>query len=238
MLSIQPSTPPIHPFIHPLVPSPFVSFSHPFIRLSLKPVGITLAPTRYRGQREKKIWALPSRRAALQAEVGNTGEVMGVCAELHKAKDCQSWGTPLAGVGRRLPGRVGKGLELGPRAELPRVSLHPVQLPQQTPFPRPLALWAAAVPPSRPPYAPTCPWPSMRLLVPCRLLPPLFLSSPRPRNRLQAWERLQQEGRQQAELRRAREQRVQRQVAHCLAAYVPRGSRGPGAAQRKLEELR
>ncbi|XP_068412002.1 testis-specific protein 10-interacting protein isoform X3 [Eschrichtius robustus] len=58
------------------------------------------------------------------------------------------------------------------------------------------------------------------------------------RNRLRAWERLQQEGRQQAELRRAREQRVQRQVAHCLAAYVPRGSRGPGAAQRKLEELR
>lgn len=78
----------------------------------------------------------------------------------------------------------------------------------------------------------------MRLLVPCRLLPPLFLSSPHPRNRLQAWEQQQQEKRQQAELRRAREQRLQQRLAQCLAAYIPRGSRGPGAAQRKLEELR
>ncbi|XP_072826432.1 testis-specific protein 10-interacting protein isoform X2 [Vicugna pacos] len=55
---------------------------------------------------------------------------------------------------------------------------------------------------------------------------------------LWAWERQQQEERQQAELRRAREQQVQQQVARCLAVYAPRGSRGPGAAQRKLEELR
>uniref|UniRef100_F1RU29 Testis specific 10 interacting protein n=1 Tax=Sus scrofa TaxID=9823 RepID=F1RU29_PIG len=58
------------------------------------------------------------------------------------------------------------------------------------------------------------------------------------RSLLQAWERQQLEELQQAELRRAREQRVQQQVARCLAAYAPRGSRGPGAAQRKLEELR
>uniref|UniRef100_A0A384DJS2 Testis specific 10 interacting protein n=1 Tax=Ursus maritimus TaxID=29073 RepID=A0A384DJS2_URSMA len=58
------------------------------------------------------------------------------------------------------------------------------------------------------------------------------------RSLLQAWERQQQEERQQAELRRAREQRVQRQVARCLAAYAPRGTQGPGAVQRKLEELR
>ncbi|KAM5318239.1 LOW QUALITY PROTEIN: testis-specific protein 10-interacting protein [Glossophaga mutica] len=58
------------------------------------------------------------------------------------------------------------------------------------------------------------------------------------RSLLQAWEQQQQEERQQAELRRAREQRVQQQVARCLAAYAPRGSRGPGAAQQKLEELR
>ncbi|KAM6160902.1 testis-specific protein 10-interacting protein [Erethizon dorsatum] len=58
------------------------------------------------------------------------------------------------------------------------------------------------------------------------------------RNLLQAWERQQQEDRQQAELRRAREQRVQQQVAHCLAAYMPRRSQGPWATQRKLEELR
>ncbi|KAK2500068.1 hypothetical protein MC885_010468 [Smutsia gigantea] len=58
------------------------------------------------------------------------------------------------------------------------------------------------------------------------------------RSLLQAWAQEQQEVQQQAELRRAREQRMQRQVARCLAAYVPRGSHGPGAAQRKLEELR
>uniref|UniRef100_A0A8C9IA61 Testis specific 10 interacting protein n=1 Tax=Piliocolobus tephrosceles TaxID=591936 RepID=A0A8C9IA61_9PRIM len=58
------------------------------------------------------------------------------------------------------------------------------------------------------------------------------------RSLLQAWERQRQVERQQAELRRARTQHVQRQVARCLAAYAPRGSRGPGAAQRKLEELR
>ncbi|KAK2100127.1 Testis-specific protein 10-interacting protein [Saguinus oedipus] len=55
---------------------------------------------------------------------------------------------------------------------------------------------------------------------------------------LQAWEQQRQEERQQAERRRARTQHVQRQVARCLAAYAPRGSRGPGTAQRKLEELR
>ncbi|KAF5920882.1 hypothetical protein HPG69_006193 [Diceros bicornis minor] len=58
------------------------------------------------------------------------------------------------------------------------------------------------------------------------------------RSLLQAWERQQREERRQAELRRAREQQVQQQVARCLAAYAPRGSRGPGAAQHKLEELR
>ncbi|XP_066893692.1 testis-specific protein 10-interacting protein isoform X3 [Kogia breviceps] len=58
------------------------------------------------------------------------------------------------------------------------------------------------------------------------------------RNQLQAREWRQQAERQQAELRRARERRVQQQVAHCLAAYAPRGSRGPGAAQHKLQELR
>ncbi|GAB5578110.1 testis-specific protein 10-interacting protein isoform X1 [Prionailurus iriomotensis] len=58
------------------------------------------------------------------------------------------------------------------------------------------------------------------------------------RSLLQAWERQQQEELQRAELRRAREQRVQQQVARCLAAYAPRGSRGPGATQCKLEELR
>ncbi|XP_048217396.1 testis-specific protein 10-interacting protein [Perognathus longimembris pacificus] len=58
------------------------------------------------------------------------------------------------------------------------------------------------------------------------------------RSLLQAWERQQQEERQQAEVRRAREQRVQHQVARCLAAYAPQRSRGAGAAQHKLEELR
>nr|KAF6439399.1 testis specific 10 interacting protein [Molossus molossus] len=58
------------------------------------------------------------------------------------------------------------------------------------------------------------------------------------RSLLQAWEQQQEEERQQAEQRQAREQRVQHQVARCLAAYAPAGSRGPGATQRKLEELR
>ncbi|XP_029771243.1 testis-specific protein 10-interacting protein isoform X2 [Suricata suricatta] len=58
------------------------------------------------------------------------------------------------------------------------------------------------------------------------------------RSLLQAWERQQQEEQQRAALRRAREQQAQKQVARCLAAYAPRGSRGPGASQRKLEELR
>ncbi|XP_021569607.1 testis-specific protein 10-interacting protein [Carlito syrichta] len=58
------------------------------------------------------------------------------------------------------------------------------------------------------------------------------------RSLLQAWELQRQEERQQARLRRAREQRVQQQVARCLAAYAPRENRGPGATQRKLEELR
>ncbi|XP_039100641.1 testis-specific protein 10-interacting protein isoform X1 [Hyaena hyaena] len=58
------------------------------------------------------------------------------------------------------------------------------------------------------------------------------------RSLLQAWERQQQEEQQRAQLRRAREQRVQQQVARCLAAYAPKGSQGPGAIQRKLEELR
>ncbi|XP_045711235.1 testis-specific protein 10-interacting protein [Phyllostomus hastatus] len=58
------------------------------------------------------------------------------------------------------------------------------------------------------------------------------------RSLLQAWERRQREEQQQAELRRAREQQVQQQVARCLAAYAPRGGRGPGAARQKLEELR
>ncbi|XP_063083617.1 testis-specific protein 10-interacting protein isoform X2 [Cavia porcellus] len=58
------------------------------------------------------------------------------------------------------------------------------------------------------------------------------------RSLLQAWERQQQEDLQQAELRRAREQRIQQQVARCLAAYMPRRSQGSWAMQRKLEELR
>ncbi|XP_004683399.2 PREDICTED: testis-specific protein 10-interacting protein [Condylura cristata] len=55
---------------------------------------------------------------------------------------------------------------------------------------------------------------------------------------LQAWERQEQEQQLQAELRRARVQRVQKQVARCLAAYEPRGGHGPRATQRKVEELR
>ncbi|XP_045411841.1 testis-specific protein 10-interacting protein isoform X2 [Lemur catta] len=58
------------------------------------------------------------------------------------------------------------------------------------------------------------------------------------RSLLQAWEQQQHKERQQAEQRHAREQRVQQQVARCLAAYKPKGSSGPGATQRKLEELR
>lgn len=53
--------------------------------LSLKPKYIHLAPTSYGGQREQ-IWPLLSRRAALQGEVGNAGEVTGVHAELHRAE--------------------------------------------------------------------------------------------------------------------------------------------------------
>ncbi|XP_054553437.1 testis-specific protein 10-interacting protein isoform X2 [Talpa occidentalis] len=55
---------------------------------------------------------------------------------------------------------------------------------------------------------------------------------------LQEWERQEQEEQLQAELRRARVQRVQQQVARCLAAYEPSGGRGPRATQRKVEELR
>ncbi|XP_062052110.1 testis-specific protein 10-interacting protein [Lepus europaeus] len=58
------------------------------------------------------------------------------------------------------------------------------------------------------------------------------------RSLLQAWERQQQEEQHQAELRRAREQRVQQQVARCLATYGSRAGRRPWANQRKLEELR
>nr|XP_055171130.1 testis-specific protein 10-interacting protein [Nyctereutes procyonoides] len=58
------------------------------------------------------------------------------------------------------------------------------------------------------------------------------------RSLLQAWERQQEEERQQAELRRAREHRVQQQVARCLAAYAPKGNRGSGTTHRRLEELR
>ncbi|XP_006893482.1 PREDICTED: testis-specific protein 10-interacting protein [Elephantulus edwardii] len=58
------------------------------------------------------------------------------------------------------------------------------------------------------------------------------------RSLLASWERQQQEEQQRAELRQAREQRMQQQVARCLATYTPRGTGGPAAAQRKLEELR
>ncbi|XP_032747029.1 testis-specific protein 10-interacting protein isoform X3 [Rattus rattus] len=58
------------------------------------------------------------------------------------------------------------------------------------------------------------------------------------RNLLQAWEQQQLKEKQQAEMRRAREQQVQQQVARCLAAYTPGGNRGTLGAQRKLEELR
>ncbi|XP_006861133.1 PREDICTED: testis-specific protein 10-interacting protein [Chrysochloris asiatica] len=58
------------------------------------------------------------------------------------------------------------------------------------------------------------------------------------RSLLQSRERQLQEEQHQAQVRCAREQRVQQQVARCLAAYAPRGNRRPGTAQRKLEELR
>ncbi|XP_032747028.1 testis-specific protein 10-interacting protein isoform X2 [Rattus rattus] len=58
------------------------------------------------------------------------------------------------------------------------------------------------------------------------------------KNLLQAWEQQQLKEKQQAEMRRAREQQVQQQVARCLAAYTPGGNRGTLGAQRKLEELR
>ncbi|XP_045153096.1 testis-specific protein 10-interacting protein [Echinops telfairi] len=58
------------------------------------------------------------------------------------------------------------------------------------------------------------------------------------RSLLQSWEKQQEEERQRALLRRAREQQVKQQVARCLAAYAPRRSHGPSAAQRKLEEMR
>lgn len=45
-----------------------------------------------------------------------------MCTELHKAEDVPSWGTPLPGVGRRLPGRVEKGLEVCWRAESPQAA--------------------------------------------------------------------------------------------------------------------
>ena len=45
----------IHP-LHPRILSPFLSLSHSFICLSLKPTGITtLAPTRYEGERKKDL---------------------------------------------------------------------------------------------------------------------------------------------------------------------------------------
>lgn len=79
--------------------------------------------------------------------------------------------------------------------------------------------------------------------------PPCYLGLPRApdphghppfltRNLLQAWEQQQLKEKQQAEMRRAREQQVQQQVARCLAAYTPGGNRGTLGAQRKLEELR
>uniref|UniRef100_A0A8C6GDG8 Testis specific 10 interacting protein n=1 Tax=Mus spicilegus TaxID=10103 RepID=A0A8C6GDG8_MUSSI len=58
------------------------------------------------------------------------------------------------------------------------------------------------------------------------------------RNLLRAWDQQQVKERQQAEVRRAREQQVQQQVARCLAAYTSGGNRGTLAPQRKLEELR
>uniref|UniRef100_A0A0H2UHU3 Testis specific 10 interacting protein n=2 Tax=Rattus norvegicus TaxID=10116 RepID=A0A0H2UHU3_RAT len=58
------------------------------------------------------------------------------------------------------------------------------------------------------------------------------------KNLLQAWEQQQLKEKQQAEMRRAREQQVQQQVARCLAAYTPGGNRGTLGPQRKLEELR
>ncbi|XP_055987545.1 testis-specific protein 10-interacting protein [Sorex fumeus] len=58
------------------------------------------------------------------------------------------------------------------------------------------------------------------------------------RNLLRTREQQQQQERQQEEQRRARELRVQQQVARCLAAYTPRASRGCVPAMQKLEELR
>lgn len=176
-----------------------------------------------RGKNE--IWPPPSRRAALQVKVSNTGEVTGVGIELHRAQDVQSWDTPLAGVGRRLPGRVENGLELGLRAEHFHDKAHP---------PGP---WLSGLLPSLPPGPSSPPRPTLHE-VPAPSDFSHASSFPLPRSLLQAWEQQQQEERQLAERRRAREQRVQQQVSRCLAAYAPRGSRGPGASQRKLEELR
>ncbi|XP_054999801.1 testis-specific protein 10-interacting protein [Sorex araneus] len=58
------------------------------------------------------------------------------------------------------------------------------------------------------------------------------------RNLLRTREQQQQQERQEEEQRRARELRVQQQVARCLAAYTPRASRGCVPAVQKLEELR
>ncbi|XP_038620395.1 testis-specific protein 10-interacting protein-like isoform X1 [Tachyglossus aculeatus] len=56
---------------------------------------------------------------------------------------------------------------------------------------------------------------------------------------LQAWERRELEERLRKEQHQARAQRVQRQVARCLASYTPTGAAGSGwGAQRKTEELR
>lgn len=119
-----------------------------------------------RGKNE--IWPPPSRRAALQVKVSNTGEVTGVGIELHRAQDVQSWDTPLAGVGRRLPGRVENGLELGLRAEHFHDKAHP---------PGP---WLSGLLPSLPPgpVLPSPPRPSMRFLLPQTSPTPLLSLSP------------------------------------------------------------
>ena len=83
-----------------------------------------------------------------QGEVG-AGEVRGACAELPEAEDVQRWGPPLAGVGRRLLGRVGKGPELGLRAEPPGAACILADF-HHNPHPLPPALPCPAVfsPPS------------------------------------------------------------------------------------------
>lgn len=81
----------IHTIHSSLHPSTFcVSFLsiHPFICPSCQEAFTYFLPA-LGGREKNKIWALLSSRAAQQGKVSNTGEVTGVCAELHRAEDVQ-----------------------------------------------------------------------------------------------------------------------------------------------------